>query len=140
MTVAFADTFYYLALLSKTDAAHPRAVELARSRRLRTVTTDWVLTERASAYPTGDAVASPTDRVRFAPFVEKLRTSPFGTVVPFSAELFDRGIALYSERRDKEWSLTDCLSFVVMQEHGLTDALTGDRHFEQAGFRRLLDG
>lgn len=62
------------------------------------------------------------------------------TIVPFSAELFDRGIAPYSERRDKDWSLTDCISFVVMQEHGLTDALTSDRHFEQAGFRRLLDG
>jgi predicted nucleic acid-binding protein len=132
MTVAFADTFYYLALLSKTDAAHPQAVELARSRRVRTVTTDWVLTE------IGDALANPADRVRFAPFVEKLRASPFVTIVPFSAGLFDRGIALYSERRDQDWSLTDCISFVVMQEHGLTDALTGDRHFEQAGFRRLL--
>lgn len=134
MTVAFADTFYYLALLSKTDAAHPQAVELARSHRLRTVTTDWVLTE------IGDALANPPDRVRFAPFVETLRISPFVTIVPFSAELFDRGIALYSERRDKQWPLTDCISFVVMADHGLTDALTGDRHFEQAGFRRLLDG
>ncbi len=134
MTVAFADTFYYLALLSKTDAAHARAVELARSSRLRTVTTDWILTE------IGDALANPADRVRFAPLVETLRSSPFVTVVPFSAELFDRGIALYSERRDKDGSLTDCISFVVMQEHGLTDALTGDRHFEQAGFRRLLAG
>jgi hypothetical protein len=97
------------------------------------VTTDWVLTE------IGDALANPADRVRLAPFVETLRTSPFVTIVPFSAELFDRGIALYSERRDKEWPLTDCISFVVMADHGLTDALTGDRHFEQAGFRRLLD-
>lgn len=62
------------------------------------------------------------------------------TIVPFSTELFDRGIALYSERRDKQWPLTDCISFVVMADHGLTHALTGDRHFEQAGFRRLLDG
>lgn len=60
MTVAFADTFFYLALLSKSDAAHARVVELARSRRLRTVTTDWILTE------IGDALANPADRVRFA--------------------------------------------------------------------------
>jgi uncharacterized protein len=97
------------------------------------VTTDWVLTE------IGDALANPVDRVHFAPFVEKLRSNPFVTIVPFSTELFDWGIALYAERRDKDWSLTDCTSFVVMQDHGITDALTGNRHFEQAGFRRLLE-
>jgi uncharacterized protein len=41
-------------------------------------------------------------------------------------------------RRDKEWSLTDCISFVVMKERGLTEALTADHHFEQAGFKALL--
>ena len=57
---------------------------------------------------------------------------------PPSAELFDRGCELYTSRSDKEWSLTDCISFVVMKERGLTDALTPDRHFEQAGFKVLL--
>jgi hypothetical protein len=51
---------------------------------------------------------------------------------------FDAGMELYADRPDKDWSLTDCISFVVMQERGITDALTGDRHFEQAGFRALL--
>jgi len=45
---------------------------------------------------------------------------------------------LYQNRPDKNWSLTDCISFVVMQEHGITEALTADRHFEQAGFVPLL--
>jgi hypothetical protein len=45
---------------------------------------------------------------------------------------------LYFQRRDKEWSLTDCISFTVMSDEGLTDALTGDHHFEQAGFTALL--
>jgi predicted nucleic acid-binding protein len=49
-----------------------------------------------------------------------------------------RGFDLFSKRPDKEWSLTDCISFVVMQEHGVTDALTTDRHFAQAGFTMLL--
>jgi predicted nucleic acid-binding protein len=52
--------------------------------------------------------------------------------------LFDQGFELYARRLDKDWSLTDCISFVVMREHGLTHALTGDHHFEQAGFRILL--
>ena len=49
-----------------------------------------------------------------------------------------RGVALYAERPDKDWSLTDCISFVVMRKMDITEALTGDRHFEQAGFTALL--
>ena len=58
--------------------------------------------------------------------------------MPASHSLFQEGVQLYNARPDKDWSLTDCISFVVMQEHGLTDALTGDHHFEQAGFTALL--
>ena len=53
-------------------------------------------------------------------------------------DLFDAGVELYVRRPDKAWSLTDCISFVVMREHGMNEALTGDRHFEQAGFIALL--
>ncbi len=60
------------------------------------------------------------------------------TIVPSSSDLFWRGIKLFDARPDKEWSLTDCISFEVMAELGLTDALTADHHFEQAGFRALL--
>jgi hypothetical protein len=49
-----------------------------------------------------------------------------------------RGLDLFAGRSDKNWSLTDCISFVVMQDEGLTEALTGDSHFEQAGFKALL--
>ena len=60
------------------------------------------------------------------------------TIVPAEQGLFDRGAALYAERPDKAWSLTDCISFVIMQDHGLRDAPTGDHHFEQAGFNLLM--
>jgi hypothetical protein len=59
--------------------------------------------------------------------------------VPASEEVFERGLGLYRSRPDKEWSLTDCISFVVMQEQGIGEALTADRHFTQAGFVALLD-
>ena len=59
-------------------------------------------------------------------------------LLPSSRELFDRGLQLFSDRPDKEWSLTDCISFVVMGERSLTEALTSDHHFEQAGFTVLL--
>lgn len=59
-------------------------------------------------------------------------------VVPSSRELFEQGINLYDNRSDKGWSLTDCIYFELMREHGVTEALTGDRHFAQAGFLPLL--
>ena len=59
-------------------------------------------------------------------------------IVPASPELFYRGIELFRVRPDKDWSLTDCISFVVMTDRGLSEALTGDKHFEQAGFKALL--
>ena len=58
--------------------------------------------------------------------------------MPASRRLFTRGLALYKERTDKEWSLTDCISFVIMRDLKLSAALTADRHFEQAGFMALL--
>jgi uncharacterized protein len=70
--------------------------------------------------------------------VPSLRSDPNALIVPASPELFQRGYDLYARRPDKDWSLTDCTSFVVMKEQGLTDALTTDHHFEQAGFQMLL--
>jgi predicted nucleic acid-binding protein len=60
------------------------------------------------------------------------------TLVASSAEVFERGCELHACRPDKGWSLTDCISFVVMEERGIHEALTGDHHYEQAGFTALL--
>jgi hypothetical protein len=76
--------------------------------------------------------------MQFVRLVETLRADPACTIVPPSPELFNAGLSLYAERSDKGWTLTDCISFVVMQQYGITEALTGDRHFEQAGFTPLL--
>jgi hypothetical protein len=81
-----------------------------------------------------------TRRRQFGELLDALDADPRTEVIAASQVLFDAGVKLYLSRADKEWPLTDCISFVVMQQHALTDALTGDRHFEQAGFRRLLDG
>jgi predicted nucleic acid-binding protein len=59
-------------------------------------------------------------------------------VVPFESELIDAAVQLYRTRPDKDWSLTDCLSFVVMERRHLTEALTTDGHFEQAGVRVVM--
>jgi uncharacterized protein len=132
MTAVFADTYYYLAMLSESDAAHGQAAQLSRSLARQTVTTAWVLTEVA------DALASPPLRPLFLALYDRLRNNPNVLIVPATRALFEQGIDLYARRPDKEWSLTDCVSFVVMQQYGLTDALTADHHFEQAGFRAIL--
>jgi predicted nucleic acid-binding protein len=132
MTACFADSFYFLALLNPADAAHEVAGRRARELRRPLVTTAWVLTEVA------DAMAAPPNRPLFLRLIEGFRTLRIVEVVPATPELFDRGIELYGRRPDKSWSLTDCISFVVMTERDITEALTGDHHFEQAGFRALL--
>ncbi len=132
MTPYFADSFYYLALLNPRDEAHQRVAELTQRLNRPIVTTAWVLTE------VGDAMSAPPQRRGFVALVEDLRLDPEVEIVPPTAFLFHRGLMLFRDRGDKHWSFTDCISLTVMQERGLTDALTGDHHFEQAGFRALL--
>jgi predicted nucleic acid-binding protein len=132
MKAIFGDTYYFLAIGNEHDQGHQRAVQYAASYKGQILTTEWVLTEVA------DALASPAQRGQFLTLLELIKDDSNWTVVAASHELFDRGIAFFSQRSDKSWSLTDCISFVVMQEHGLTEALTADHHFEQAGFIGLL--
>ena len=71
-------------------------------------------------------------------FYTWLRQHPRVRLVPVSDELFQRGYEFYAAREDKDWSLTDCISFVVMRDEELQAALTHDQHFEQAGYKALL--
>jgi len=128
----FADSFYFLALLRSDDRAHARALTASQNRSEPLITTAWILTEVA------DALAVPGMRESFPRLLGALRADPACMIVPATHDLFEAGVELYVRRPDKAWSLTDCISFVVMQEHGIREALTGDRHFEQAGFIALL--
>ena len=128
MNVTFADTFYYLALLNPDDAAHERALAVTAERKGKLVTTPRVLTE------VGDAMAAPAYRQRFINLIQTIETDPDTLVVAATDELFHDGVRLFSQRSDKTWPLTDCVSFLVMDRHDIKDALTGDRHFAQAGF------
>lgn len=132
MTPVFADTFFFLALINPRDGAHAKAVAAAEAHAGPLVTTAWVLTEVA------DGLATTPDRHLFQVIIADLEQYPVASVVPPSQDLFERGTALYVARRDKKWSLTDCISFVVMEERRITEALTADHHFEQAGYVALL--
>lgn len=131
MNAVFADTFFYLALLNDDDAAHGRA--LAESKVSRSiVTSEFILLEL------GNACARAEDHADFLALVDGMRASPRISIVPLDSELLDRSLQMMAARPDKDWSLTDCTSFVVMQDAGINEALTGDGHFEQAGFKALL--
>jgi predicted nucleic acid-binding protein len=128
----FGDTVHFIALLSTGDRWHARAVAINRRPLGLLVTTEWVLTE------VGDAFSQPGARQKFIRLLDLLREQPDVEIVSSTSDLFRRGTSFFSARPDKEWSLTDCISFVVMNERGITDALTSDHHFEQAGFQILL--
>jgi len=131
VNAVFADTYFYQALLDERDSAHANA--LAYSKLSRTIaTTEFVLLEL------GNACARAEDHADFLALLAGLRASPRTRVVPLDSGLLQRGLDLFAARPDKDWSLTDCTSFVVMQDQGLTEALTADSHFLQAGFKALL--
>jgi predicted nucleic acid-binding protein len=132
MSRVFADSFYFFAVLNPRDGAHRKALEFATRHEEPIVTTAWVLTELA------DGLAVTAHRAAFSRLVARLQADPENEIVPPTEELMARGIELYDARPDKRWSLTDCISFIVMQDRQMTEALTRDRHFEQAGFKTLL--
>jgi predicted nucleic acid-binding protein len=132
MKAVFADTFYFLALLNEGDAAHKRAVIASRTPGLSLATTEFVLLELA------DALCQPYQRDEVLTLWSVVETDPAFRLLPVAADLIQRGKQLYRDRPDKEWPLTDCISFVVMEDHKLGEALTADHHFVQAGFKALL--
>jgi uncharacterized protein len=132
MNAVFADAFYFIALLNPADHHHVAAVAASEALKNSLVTTWWVLVEVA------DALSGPAARSRAGTLLRNIEADPQILVAPLENDTLARGLDLFERRADKFWSLTDCISFVVMTERGLTDALTGDHHFEQAGFRALL--
>lgn len=132
MMPLFADSSYYVALLLRSDQSHARAVRLTGKLDPPVITTAWVLTEVANT------LSAQRLRARFLSLLDDLQSDNEVVIVGPEAETFAQGIELYRNRPDKDWSLTDCISFVVMNHEGITEALTADRHFEQAGFKALL--
>jgi len=128
----FADTFFFLAWWNRRDFAHDRVQEFLTGYSGRLLTTRWVLMEVA------DGFACSRMRREVRRLFAEIEGDEQITVVEPAESLYRRGLDLYDARPDKEWSLTDCISFVVMADEGLTEALTGDVHFEQAGFKALL--
>jgi len=135
MTNIFADACYWIALLHRNDQLHRAAVAVqTKLAHANVVTTDEVLGEVLNFF----GGRGPELRTLAAKTVEALRADARVRVVEQSRTTFDNGLALYKNRRDKEYSLVDCVSFELMTRDGITEALTDDHHFVQAGFVALL--
>lgn len=131
----FLHTAYAIALAAITDQLHAPAVALAEqleSAGTRIVTTQAVLLE------IGNALSKKRYRPAAVQLLSSLESDPKLRIVSMSPELYATAFELFKNRSDKEWGMIDCVSFVVMKELGLTEALTSDEHLEQAGFVALL--
>ena len=131
----FADSGYWIAVIYPADQLHQRARQMAVGlSSARIVTTQMVLTE------TLDFMSNLGQyRRQFAAqIVQTLENNPDVEIIPQTDTQFMAAVERYAARSDQTWSLTDCASFLVMEERNITEALAYDRDFEQAGFIALL--
>ena len=131
----FLDTSFSIAIAIARDEFHERAIELAD--RIETENTE-IVTTQAIILETGNALSKLKYRQSAVGIIQHLESDPHTSIISLTDELYHKVFELFRNRPDKEWGLIDCISFVVMREREITDALTADEHFIQAGFRALL--
>ena len=135
MNVVFADTGYWIALLNPRDRLHRKAITVSNTLHgWSIVTSQMVLIEFLNYY----AALGPSFRQRAVQVVRNLQDDPDVEIVPQTDARFITALTLYAQRQDKEWGVTDCASFLIMQARSMTEALAHDDHFYQAGFTPLL--
>lgn len=135
MKKIFADTSGWLALVVKSDFLHEKAIKMYQAlldKDCNFVTHGGVLLE------IGNGLSGVNSRNIALKLKESFEKSLRIELVSLSDELIEEGWKLYAERPDKDWGIVDCISFIVMQRQHITEALTADKHFEQAGFSKLL--
>jgi len=135
MNEVFLDSAYAIALSAPNDQYHERAGILAE--QLEDEGTR-LITTRAVVVEIGNALAKLRYRKAALELLDSLEEDPNVEIISLTEQLYQRAFQLYKERPDKEWGLTDCISFIIMKDRSLTEALTTDEHFQQAGFKALL--
>lgn len=126
MNGVFVDTSFLIAMISPRDQSHSAAIEATKRTSAALITSEYVLLEL------GNYLCRIPDRETFTRTLAHVKAAM--EIVWSDEELFEEGVALFASRADKEWSLTDCLSFVIMRRRGVDNAFTLDHHFVQAGF------
>ena len=132
----FVDTSAWIALINSGDTLATQAKQILlrlNQQQMILVTTEFVLLEVA------DALCKTNLRQKTYAYINSIKQAPdVIKIIPVEQSLLDRGWAIYHQYSDKDWGLTDCISFVLMRQEGITEAFTSDRHFEQAGFNKLM--
>jgi len=129
----FADTSYWMALVNPRDQIHQKALSVSRQLSSESLlTTEMVLVEVLNSF--SDSLY----REAVGRMVTSLRQDENLTIVPQTPAQFKSALQRYQQAADRNWSLTDCASFEVMEVENIEAALTHDRHFIQAGFEALL--
>jgi len=131
----FLDTGFAIALVAPRDRYHAKAVQLADDLK---TSGSAIVTTRAVLLEIGAALAKVSYRGAAVSIIDMLENDPDVEIVAIQNDLFVEAFELFRGRTDKEWSLTDCMSFVVMRQRGIQVALAADIHFQQAGFKALL--
>lgn len=129
------DTSFLIALENRSDPHHQRAKDLDRELfdQHAVLVLHWgILLE------IGDGYARIGRRGKALNLFQRLRTEERYQIEPLTESLLEKGFEIYLSRPDKEWGLTDCLSFALMESEDISEALTADVHFRQAGFTALL--
>jgi uncharacterized protein len=131
----FADTGYWVALLNPGDNLHQKAMSLSQTLQpTHIVNSEMVLTEVLNDFSKrGEYLRDVASAL-----IQDLRTHPNTTIIPQTSQQFEQAFTLYTQRKDKQWSHTDCVSFNIMEENEIIEALAYDRHFAQAGFTALM--
>jgi len=135
MNELFLDTSFSVGLVSPRDQIHEKAIDWSdkiEESKVLVVTTQAVLLE------IGNALSKSAFRRVGIGLLKNLANDPNTIIISLTDEIYNRAFELFRDRADKEWSLVDCVSFVVMRERNIEAALTADEHFIQAGFRALL--
>ena len=133
--LTFVDASGWIALVNANDTLHQQSVRLFEQRLndgRGFVSSSVVLLE------VGNWLSPIPLRRLASALMERIEHSSRVQVVELTPELYRKGWQLYRERPDKDWGVIDCISFTIMQERNIVEALTGDRHFQQAGFVALL--
>jgi len=129
----FLDSAFAIALAVETDSFHEKAVQISDD-----LDGSILVTTQAILLEIGNALSRRSFRKASAALLASMQMDEHVVILPLSEELYEKGLNLFIKRPDKEWGLTDCISFVVMRERGITQALTTDAHFQQAGFLALM--
>ncbi len=131
----FADTGYWTALWNPRDALHHKALALSASHEhTAVITTEMVLVETLNAV----AGKGSYRRQVAIDMLRRIERTPNIEIIPQTPAQFRTALERYTARADQTWSLTDCASFLVMEDRHITEALAYDQDFEQAGFIALL--